>query len=729
MTMKTAMKLANWIKDRWNNLIILAAFAVFLIPTRPILLDLKIYWALVSFFVLPGYVVLSLFHRGINEQLDLLERAITYLGISVGLMLIPWILAYFLHLPLRRIGWGVCAFDLIGLLILSSRRESTYRSRSLSGISTTSILLTLFILLVISVVYLYGARVIGDSWGYMAWLRNIYNGDLSPQANIFGSWEAQYPFFKNIFSELLLGYALCAKITNVDPAIIWCRAYAFFAFFAIAVNYGITKYLFEDKRVAYIAILLTPFFYVYPFVHALMDSHWGVNFIFLPIAVLFSLKYVWDKEKFYVVFVALLGLFFTIEHPYHFAYFFWLLGGLGLTALIVKRKINAQVIRISVMLVVTLLIALPFLVYTTKLALSVDYTPWGSVERGFERRRYAFWGSSSHFFVINPSKLLSVGWLDNWGIGLVTVLGSLFFLKDYRTEKHLYLLVNIAVVLIVGFNPILAPLLARVVSFQAINRLGEILPAVPVVSYIILILSKEFINLYRNGLPVRDFVMTKKGVLSGVFLGLFVITIMYQLMFGVFIAAERKFIQILNAPQGGSPNWVDRKIRALIDAKIANFPNPLFENETRLIQALDRDVIEFIRGEIESDSVFFSDKLAEYNLPVYADQLTFLGRRGWVAEGLSACPKIREEGAKEAFPTIQYPEQAERLDVACQIFDPDVAPRLLEDLLLGHMNKVDYVLVTPNTSYLEPMIDRIIPQAKIYDHDGFAIYEMATAYR
>jgi hypothetical protein len=643
-------------------------------------------------------------------------------------MLIPWMMAYFLHWPFEKIGWGVCAFDVIGLLILLLRQESTHRFRSLGGISTTSILLALFILLVISVVYLYGARIIGDSWGYMAWLRNIYSGDLAPQANIFGSWEAKYPFFKNIFSELLLDYALCAKITNVDPAIVWCRAYAFFAFFAIAANYGITKYLFEDKRVAYVAILLTPLFYVYPFVHALMDSHWGINFIFLPIAILFSLKYVWDQKRFYAVFVALLGLLFTIEHPYHFAYLFWLLGGLGFAILMSKRRFDPQIARIAIVLIVTLLVALPFLVYTARLALSAEYTPWGSVERGVERRGDAFWGTSSHFFVVNPSRLLSVGWMSNGSLGLITVLGVVFFLKDYRTKKGLYILTNVAVVLLVGFNPILAPLLARVVSFQAINRLGEILPAVPVVSYIVLVLSREFINLYRNGLSVRDFVMTKRGVLSGAFLGLFVITIIYQLMFGGFIAAERKFIQILNAPRGSSPNWVDRKIRALIDAKIANFPNPLFESETRLIQALDGDIIEFIRGEIESDSVFLSDKLAEYNLPVYADQLTFLGRRGWVAEGLSACPKIREEGAKEAFPTIKYPEQAERLSVACQIFDPDVDSQLLEDLLLDHIDEIDYVLVTPSISYLEPKIDQIIPQAKIYDRDGFAIYEMAAAY-
>lgn len=710
----------NRIKNRWEQLIFLIAFVVFLVPTRPMLIDLKVYWGLASIFILPGYVVFNLLCKDSDKQLDLLERIITYLGISIGLLLIPWVLGYFLQWSLEKIGWSVCVFDIIGLSILSVRRKVNHEG--FFRYSFTSVLLAFFILLVIFAVYLYGGRLTGDSWGYIAWLRNVYSGDVSPEANIFGSWEVHYPFFKNIFSELLLLYAMCAKVTQVDPVVVWCRAFAFFAFFTIAANYSLTKYLFRRKKIAYISILLTPLIYIYPFKHALMDSHWASNFVFLPIAILFSLRYILDRQTFYLPLIAVFGLFFAIEHPLHFTYLFWLLGGFGATLLLTCKKFTPPVFRIVKALLLILLTALPFLLYTTRLALSAEYTPWGRLDHVFQFRGSFFWATSSNFFIVSPFTLLSVGLVPNWGIGLVTVLGSLLFFKNLRrTKRRIYLLSNIALVLLIGLNPVLAPLLGRIVSLQAIHRLGELLPAVPIFSFLIFMLYLKLFQVHRTQASTMWVVKKKKGYIWALYLIIGLVLII-QILFGGFIAAERKFVQILYAPTGVSPNWIDRKIRGIIDANLASFPQPILEEATRLTRNLDKTVIDFINANIEDNSVFLSDQLAERNLPVYTNQLTFLGRRGWLGWG-DTCEKVRELGVREAFPLkVIYPEQKERLIVACSILNPDIDVLSMESLLQDHSDKIDYILVTPSTAYLEANLDQIIPEGRVYTGDGFIIY-------
>jgi hypothetical protein len=143
----------------------------------------------------------------------------------------------------------------------------------------------------------------------------------------------------------------------------------------------------------------------------------------------------------------------------------------------------------------------------------------------------------------------------------------------------------------------------------------------------------------------------------------------------------------------------------------------------RLTHYLDAPTLAYIRHEIPSNSVFLSERLTEYNLPAYADQLTYLGRKGWPGWG-NICPRVRREEAEAAFPNVDHPEVYERLDVTCTLLDPTVDLNTIGDVLRAHQSEIDYLLVTPNISYLEPKLDQTVPQARVYAEDGFSIYRV-----
>jgi hypothetical protein len=140
-----------------------------------------------------------------------------------------------------------------------------------------------------------------------------------------------------------------------------------------------------------------------------------------------------------------------------------------------------------------------------------------------------------------------------------------------------------------------------------------------------------------------------------------------------------------------------------------------------LIRYLDAETLQFIRQEIPRDSVFLSERLTEYNLPPYADQLTYLGRFGWPEWG-DICPRVRTEGAETAFPRVGRPEVYHRLEVTCAILNPDADPQEIETLLNENAAEIDYLLVTPNTAYLRKSLDLVMPQAQVFDNGDFAIY-------
>jgi hypothetical protein len=164
-------------------------------------------------------------------------------------------------------------------------------------------------------------------------------------------------------------------------------------------------------------------------------------------------------------------------------------------------------------------------------------------------------------------------------------------------------------------------------------------------------------------------------------------------------------------------------IRRVIESELRSPPYPIFDPPSRLTRYLDAPTLRFIEDEIASDSVFLSERLTEYNLPAYADQLTYLGRLGWPEWG-DICPRARAEGAEAAFPRVRRPEVYHRLDVACAILDPDADPLDIGGLLEANGSEIDYILVTPQTSYLRAKLDQIMPHTRVFHNDDFAIYSV-----
>jgi len=167
-------------------------------------------------------------------------------------------------------------------------------------------------------------------------------------------------------------------------------------------------------------------------------------------------------------------------------------------------------------------------------------------------------------------------------------------------------------------------------------------------------------------------------------------------------------IDIVYSPADVSPVWLNRKLRSLVEAKLTNPPYPITESPTRLSRYLDASVIEFIRTEVEDDSVFLSGSRTQAMLPGYVDQRVFLHLRAREA----ICNSPRSQKEREL----------------CTILDQESSDADVKEALLNVRHELDYILVTPMMRpYLDARLSRLRVGEKIYDHDGFSIWWVGGA--
>lgn len=680
--------------------------------------EIRTFAGLITVLILPGFALarlLRLFDH-FDNWLDVLSLSV---ALSWGSGLILWLLFFFLSVPLEIVSFVWLGMTLIGLIISAF----VPLPRHLTGRPSQPWLvigIVLWIVAVTGVVYLYGGRVDGDAYSYMTWLRNVRVGDIRPGVNIHASWEENYPFFKNLYAPTYIHYAMTSFLARVDTNRVWTHAPAMWVPIMMAVQFSLARQMFKRKTMGYVLIFLLPFIYAgRSLFTSLGDSHHICNFVLLPMAFWLFLQAVFAERKalwWTFPIAVLVAISLTFEHLPHIIHFLLVVGTFTLFYILSPQRVFW---RSAILILVVLLLIAPFIWHTLQLASAYGFDAQKSTATNLNMseigraERFLKLGSEQ-FFIVIPRKLLAAGTLPG-----LTILGLIFtalHLKHlWRCEPARLFIGSMAIVFFIGLNPLLTPLLSRLIAPHATHRLSEALIIYPVLAY----------GVTRTALQLRAYWRHRHQFRYGlgVLLIVFVVLIGYNLSQEAIEAVNMKVRGVIYSPAGASTNLSDRLLRRVIENELDSPPYPILNPPAQLTRYLDAATLKYIREEIPSDSVFLSERLTEYNLPAYVDQLTYLGRIGWPEWG-DICPRVRDEGAEAAFPRVRRPEVYHRLDVACAILDPDVDPQDIENLLTEINAEIDYILVTPNTSYLRAKLDQTMPQTQIYDSEYFTIYSV-----
>jgi hypothetical protein len=416
-----------------------------------------------------------------------------------------------------------------------------------------------------------------------------------------------------------------------------------------------------------------------------------------------------------MVIAVILGATLAFEHFPHLVYYLLNAGALALLGFFPHRR-RSTIFRSGVVITLTIALALPFILLSWNLAKAYGYdTDLALLKKvsGYLRL--------GGFFIVHPRSL--VGGLKGGLRGLFVIL-SFVFIGRYRqrfwSEDIVRLLIiSPALVVFIALNPFLVPVLSRLLAPQTIMRLRQ--------AMVIWVLGSLSYGVTRAGLRIRTHWRhrdrwTVWQLASIVLMALLIIGSATSLTLD---AAYVKVKNVVYGPGNATLIPSERVIRRMIEAELEDPPHPILIPPARLAQYLDADILAFIRRNMPADSIFLAERLTECYLPAYADQLAYLGRPGWPGSG-DICPRVRNEGAKAAFPLLNKPEVVfERLDVACNILDPNADPDEIETLLIANQSEIDYILVTPNTDYLKGKLDQIMPSARVYTGDGFMIYALS----
>lgn len=703
----------------WSSrLLPLVISAALLIPGNAWLVqEIRTFAGLITVLILPGYALARLLRLfdGFHNWLDALSLSVA-LTWSVGLLL--WLLFFFLNVPLQ-----VTAFLWLGatLITLAASAFVPLPDRLTKRPSRPWLFagITLWIAGVVAMVYLYGGRVDGDAYSYMTWLRNVRVGDIRPGVNIHASWEMDYPIFKNTYAPTYLFYAMASFLARVDTQWVWTHGPAVWAPVMLAVQFSLTRQLFKRKAVGYVLVFALPLVYAgRPLFTSLGDSHHLCNFVLLPLAFWLFLRAVLPDDNapwWALPLAALTAASLTLEHLPHIVHFLLVSGTFAAFCLVSARPHAFW--RSSALVVLVLLLITPFVRHTVQLATAYGFdaaeATAGNLDMGAIGRAERFVKlAGQHLFIVRPRKLLSgqtSPWLALLGIGFIA-----WHLRQlWQRVPARLLFASFVTTFAIGLNPLLTPVLSRLVAPHATHRLNEALILYPTLAY----------GITRTGLRLRAAWRHRNRVrfgLTGV-LTLFIALVGCTVATEAFEAVNMKIRRVVYSPAGVSTNLSDRLIRRVIEDELQSPPYPILQPPAQLTRYLDAPTLDYIQKEIPSDSVFLSERLSEYNLPAYADQLTYLGRLGWPEYG-EICSRVREEGAEIAFPRVGRPEVYHRLEVTCAVLDADADAAHVQRLLMANSADIDYVLVTPNTAYLREKLDQVMPEAEVYDNGDFAIY-------
>ncbi|MEJ2744370.1 MAG: hypothetical protein P8123_01590 [bacterium] len=323
---------------------------------------LRLLAALATSLFIPGILLCEIIFG--KREFGVFEIVPLWTCVSIGMVFGPVLVAgLILHSAFAGVSTAFCGACLLLIAVntvMASRAPSRLGyPRPESGLSAY-ILIALLVLSCIWALWL-GGVICGDAHNHLAFIRKVKE---MPTLR-FGRDQ----FFKELTTNIHgvglwnSAVALISRLSNMDILDVWSRLpfvivpITILAFFALARN------LFRRDGPAYLStilyILWNGVFNIDPLskqVNVFADwsqFHWPsfvTRGIFLPVALLFALKYIWGGKRRDLVLSSIMALIMTMSYLPYFINLILYLAGFFLAALILAHRRRKEIVRLIIAL-------------------------------------------------------------------------------------------------------------------------------------------------------------------------------------------------------------------------------------------------------------------------------------------------------------------------------------------------------------------------------------------
>ena len=408
---------------------------------------------------LQGFSLAKIFSFDFKGDLWLRLTMYLFLGLVSSLALV--ITAVIIGLTVIQLLWVFLIFVVFALILavlLSLKRKEKNEPIELKKIFVSENLIDLVVLggliILLTVVYHIGSHFQGgDPSFHLSIMRKAFDGEplgLNALNYVKGSINLAYGFpIWHVF------VAMYAKLVNLDLFFGYKTITVFLSIFSVLIWYSLGRQIFNNKFLAaLISFFLMFFCFYYTFTTMVLPDVFS-QFILLPLCLLVSTKYIFEKQKFIIViFLSLLLLeMLAIHATQYFYYLIIMILFAVFYALSAWREANKWQILKRFLTTVGLnwLVILPFIVFMEMKAKTIFSALEGFMNTSLRAIRY---NKFSTFYVLARHAYL---------------FAPLLFL--FRKERKIFLILAVLISTpLVYFTP-LKELLMRFLGYIFVNRL------------------------------------------------------------------------------------------------------------------------------------------------------------------------------------------------------------------------------------------------------------------
>jgi tetratricopeptide (TPR) repeat protein len=437
-------------------------------------------------FILPGFLLSGLVFS--KEDLSWPARLPAAFALGVGMLSLPAVIFLVSHANLEILGWVSAAINIIlgGLYIwVTGGRvaDGTRATVSLAD-SLNPFLFTLTLLAVSGVLYLYlitaSTWSFGDVWSYLFHIRRYLDHSLTAIITTFPNGDAPG---RAAFSSWVILQALMDRVATVEPL----DVYSFYfppilLIVSLLAFYSLAHALFHNRNASLLALLLQVLYYLSSigshewvgrgFFDRIIEDKFLVLLILLPITVLLMLKYLESGKRKHFLPLALSTLALGLTHPIGLAQWGISLASFAFLHLLFNLK-RDKILRFVIIFASLLLFLLvPFVQRQIMVGAGTafGYAEGSEIQFSLSQTRLWMFSAVKNQYMAHPHLVAHPLTL------LAIVLTPLLIPYLRHSMAAQFLFSNMAVPLLLLYNPISAPLLGRLITPWMLWRVSWLLP-------------------------------------------------------------------------------------------------------------------------------------------------------------------------------------------------------------------------------------------------------------
>jgi tetratricopeptide (TPR) repeat protein len=446
--------------------------------------------AFVTVLLLPGFLLSGLVFS--REELSWPERLPVAFVLSLGLLSLPAVALLALHTSLAILGWiSVVINVVLGGLYLLRQQKHAQDSTSVQDVPHSRIngfLLAASLLSALAVVCVFlltaSTWSFGDNWSYLLYIRRYLDLPLTAAVSAIPGMEGISA--RGAFNSWWVLQAFVDRAAGVEPVDI----YSFYLpplllIVSLLAFYSLAQALFQSRNAALLAMLLQVLYYFSSigshdwigrgFLDRIIEDKFLIWFILLPVTLLLMLRYLSTGKRKQLLLLVLSTAALALTHPMGLVQAGISFASFALLYLLYNLK-RDKILRVVVIFIPLLFFLLVPLAQRDLMATQVtggaafDYV--GGVESQFilsQARLWIFSAVDNQYMahphlVAHPLTILAI---------LLTPL-LIPYLRQSLAARFLFS--NMAVPLLLLYNPITAPLLGRLITPWMLWRVSWLLP-------------------------------------------------------------------------------------------------------------------------------------------------------------------------------------------------------------------------------------------------------------